>query len=242
MAEADVHYTADGMKRGIDVLVQGDSDLLKSITEKKAQLKDLAQMCMDVDDKAKAADFRKMFQDLLSMEHEVSLHMSALDGMKSTYKASAEASDFGGQMQKKMEMSLASHKFEPELSDDLKSFDKDTGLAVSAGDDDVIDESRAEVANNQCPLSLKSVFKLDEAVTDRMGIIYEKKAVVDYLRQHGRNGQPVVCPVAGASHTLTVGSLKPAMQLERAKRRRMINQGAAGGSKDQVQEYDVDDE
>ena len=59
---------------------------------------------------------------------------------------------------------------------------------------------------------------LEEPVQDAKGFVYEKKPLVDYLRQaKGRRKSPI----AETNHIVTVNELKPAKHVVAAQRRRV---------------------
>lgn len=107
-------------------------------------------------------------------------------------------------------------------------------------------------------------FDLAQPVADNVGIIYEKASIIDYLNRHARNG-PVKCPMqggelewmlelmdknlynhlsfplhprSGTSHTVSERDLIPAMQLERAKRRKKVKNAMAQAGSSPA--FDVD--
>jgi len=193
---ADALLTRDSVLRGIDANIQSDTDMLRVIVEKRNQLKDLAQTCIDLEDPDKVARFRELFKELLSMEHEVNMHTQALQTMKGTYQPANESSDFKGLLDKKIKALLQSHRFEPEAANELKDFDAGTGGGVAA-DDDVVEDGAGDLPYDRCPLTGKSVFDLEDPVADQKGVIYEKAVVVDYIKKKLRAGHDAVCPVAG---------------------------------------------
>ena len=77
-------------------------------------------------------------------------------------------------------------------------------------DDDIMDVGGATqvhgVKNRKCPLTQQLVEDLSEPVMDRMGFVYEKQRILDYLRG-SRSGK---CPQFGANHTVSREELKDA--------------------------------
>jgi hypothetical protein len=70
-------------------------------------------------------------------------------------------------------------------------------------------------------LSFHQILDLANPVTDAHGFVYERAAVVEYIRTHGRapsRGAPkqVKCPVAGTDHVVTEAGLKVATRVVRA--------------------------
>lgn len=75
------------------------------------------------------------------------------------------------------------------------------------------------------------VLELEQPVEDRAGFVYDKAAITRALQA---NGGAIVCPVAGASHTVRMADLRPCRRIERAKKaarlqnlRNMVQQQAA---------------
>ena len=58
-------------------------------------------------------------------------------------------------------------------------------------------QSMPHEQNEKCPLTMKSVYELSEPVADKQGIIYERSAIIDFIRSKTRGGQVAKCPVAG---------------------------------------------
>lgn len=68
------------------------------------------------------------------------------------------------------------------------------------------------------------LIELDEPVEDQMGFVYEGAAIrADINGQHNKQLQ---CPVAGASHVLTLQSLKPCRRILRQQKARQKQHGA----------------
>lgn len=59
------------------------------------------------------------------------------------------------------------------------------------------------------------VLELEQPVEDRAGFVYDKAAITRALQA---NGGAIVCPVAGASHTVRMADLRPCKRIERAKK------------------------
>ena len=110
------------------------------------------------------------------------------------------------------------------------------GAGTSGGDSDeelVMVQTQAQLAgfkNQRCPMTSVEITELEEPVKDKMGYIYEKKAILKYL-QGGRynTGNGVRrCPVGGTQHTLCAQDLQLAMMQIRAyKRRARLTQSQA---------------
>ncbi|KAG2431366.1 hypothetical protein HYH02_013355 [Chlamydomonas schloesseri] len=119
------------------------------------------------------------------------------------------------------------------------------GGSGAAADEDDADEDVVEAGgaggrrgwqNDKCPLSLKNVLDLEVPVQDPVGYVYDKAAVLEWLRRtRGRAGpggaaQTQAHPVAGCSHFLHESQLLPARAVEREQRRRRLREAMGGGA------------
>ncbi|GAX82058.1 hypothetical protein CEUSTIGMA_g9486.t1 [Chlamydomonas eustigma] len=246
----EVHYTADSVLRGFDGITSKELDLQQALQGVKAQLQDISTTLVDLDNVDKVQDMRSIFKDLLNMDNEISIHVQALNELKRSYQPTASRTDFKGTIKQKTDNLLSSQRFDPEQSAELKGFDKETGVSGAGNnDDDVVEGPGCSTSfrNEKCPLTMKSVYDLAQPVSDQMDFIYEKSALMSYISNHNRSGTSAKCPFAGTSHVITAQHIKPALQVERAKRRRKLKaaaqgqqQEAAGGS-GTSNVYDVDD-
>lgn len=125
-------------------------------------------------------------------------------------------------------------------SDDSSSFDinnhplmkvfmnnKD-GLAGMEGagneviDDDIeIQGGNSIGKNTKCPLTLVELIHLKEPVEDSKGFVYEKSALIDYIRKTSRGRGPVRAPIAEVNHCITEKEIRPAKSILEAQRTRM---------------------
>ena len=96
-------------------------------------------------------------------------------------------------------------------------------------DGDVVDVTQAAAGgarghgavNSKCPLTMKDVFDLEDPTADVKGYVYERAAIVEYVRrQAGRGAHAAAqCPAAGTNHAVRVAELRPAWEVFRAKKR-----------------------
>ena len=100
------------------------------------------------------------------------------------------------------------------------------GAGGANDDDDIVDVGAATqvhgVKNRKCPLSMQDVWDLKEPVMDQVGYVYEKAAVLRWLRGRKSN----LCPNAGTSHHVSKDNLKDAKHHVRLYRRTLPNQAA----------------
>jgi hypothetical protein len=73
-------------------------------------------------------------------------------------------------------------------------------------------------------LYLPQIDDIEQPVVDEKGYIYDKQAIFNYISAKGGRAQ---CPQAGASHILTIASLKPATRILN-RRRQQQRWGTAG--------------
>ena len=68
---------------------------------------------------------------------------------------------------------------------------------------------------------MKDVFDLEDPTADVKGYVYERAAIVEYVRRQAGHGAHAAaqCPAAGTNHAVRVAELRPARELIRAKKR-----------------------
>jgi len=96
-------------------------------------------------------------------------------------------------------------------------------------DGDVVDVTQAAAGgarghgavNSKCPLTMKDVFDLEDPTADIKGYVYERAAIVEYVRRQAGHGAYAAaqCPAAGTNHAVRVAELRPAREVIRAKKR-----------------------
>jgi hypothetical protein len=79
-------------------------------------------------------------------------------------------------------------------------------------DDDLAIEAGGEFRSLRCTLTQKHIFDLKEPVEDSHEYIWEKEAILQYIREHGGSAQNPAMP----SVCITQGELKPARRVLRA--------------------------
>jgi len=65
------------------------------------------------------------------------------------------------------------------------------------------------------------VEKLQEAVEDAQGFVYEREAIVQYIGKK----KHVQCPVSGTGHNVTLAELKPSRAAAKLKQRAAYQTG-----------------
>jgi hypothetical protein len=125
-------------------------------------------------------------------------------------------------------------------SDDSSSFDinnhplmkvfvnnKD-GLAGTEGagneviDDDIEIQGGGSIGKNpKCPLTLVELIHLKEPVEDSKGFVYEKSALIDYIRKTSKGRGRVLAPIAEVNHYVSEKEIRPAQSILDAQRARM---------------------
>lgn len=248
-SQAELRYSSEPVSRALDALANRDIDFLQHVKTVSLITTDVASTLFALGQVDKVPSFRDLYKDHLTLENEVNMHMQSLQGLKRSYHPSATATDFSSAIEENTMRMMKQSKFDPEKSAQLKDFDKQTGGAQEpeGDDDDVVDTSANDLMNDKCPITMKSVFELTEPVEDQKGFIYDKQAVLNYIREKGRNGNPVVCPISGARHTITQQSLRPSTRIERLKRNAkyasalQARGGAAGGGRGGRPVHDVDE-
>mmetsp|Transcript_6794 Transcript_6794/g.15043 ORF Transcript_6794/g.15043 Transcript_6794/m.15043 type:complete len:240 (+) Transcript_6794:110-829(+) len=218
MSSVEVEYRSEPIQRALELIANKENDMRSAIAGLKSQIQDIGVMFADGNHPDKVECFRGLMKELLSMDHDVTTRAQALQSARSTYQAGPDITDFKALLE---EQQASRSSYDPEEEEELKTFDRDTGRAQEGGDDDVVDmNGSGALLNDKCPLTMKSVMELEEAVTDKKGYIYEKKAIMQHLRQN--SNRPVKCPVAGTTHFITAAELQPAHQVSRAKRRALF--------------------
>jgi len=79
---------------------------------------------------------------------------------------------------------------------------------------------------------------LQEPVQDKLGFVYEKSAIVEYINKRSQgNRRPCPCPVAGTSHTVTVAELRvcAGVVAEKKKAARGQGQGTQGATQEDTE-------
>lgn len=104
-----------------------------------------------------------------------------------------------------------------------------TQPATQNNDDEDEDEVRVEpgqkglAPNETCPLSGRALMDIEEPVQDAKGFVYEKTAIVQYIRRAPGPSAYIECPVYGANHKLAENDLKPAKRIIKAQRKHKRN-------------------
>ena len=193
---------------------------------------------------AQLAKLREATKNVLHARHELELHEKALLRVNSTYNPSGAATDFGSVLAAAA-AALAERSPYDVAADPLMTSFEELAKPPEAGGDEQIDDdiaiegggSGAALAKNTlCQMTMKPILELEQPVQDRVGMVYDKAAMVEYIKKHGGHDQRVPCPVAGTTHTVTLSELRPAAAVVAAKRR------AKGRKGKQVVESDDEDE
>ena len=217
-SQAELRFSSEPVSRSLDALVNRDIDFLSHVKRMGLLTADIASTLFDLGQTDKVTSLRTKYKDQLSLEHEVNMHMQSLQAHKRAYEPSSATTDFGSEIEEKAMKLMKQSKFDPEKSTQLKDFDKQTGGAQEQDDqdDDVVDTSANDLKNEKCPITMKSVYELIDPVEDQKGFIYDKAAVIKYIRDKRGN---VACPISGAQHTITENGLKLSTRIERIKRK-----------------------
>lgn len=247
-SQAELRFSSEPVTRSLDALANRDIDFLQHVKTVSQITTDVASTLFALGQVEKVPSLRSLYKDQLSLENEVNMHIQSLQSLKRTYTPSSTATDFGPAIEEKAMKLMKQSKFDPEKSAQLKDFDKQTGgvQEQEEEDEEVVDTSASDLKNEKCPLTMKSVFDLTEPVEDLKGFIYEKQAVLNYIRDKSRSGQTVACPISGARHTITQQGLRPATRIERLKRNAkyasalQARGGAVAGTRGGRPVHDVD--
>jgi len=89
-------------------------------------------------------------------------------------------------------------------------------------DDDIEIQGGTSIGKNKkCPLTLVDLIQLKEPVEDSKGFVYEKSALIDYIRTKSMGRGRVRAPIAEVNHYITAREIKPATSILQAQKARV---------------------
>lgn len=89
-------------------------------------------------------------------------------------------------------------------------------------DDDIQIQGGGSIGKNtKCPLTMVELVHLKEPVEDAKGFVYEKRALIDYIRKTSRGRGRVQAPIAEVNHFITEKEIKPATSIIEAQKMRL---------------------
>lgn len=93
-------------------------------------------------------------------------------------------------------------------------------------------------ARPRSPLCFKKLLELEEPVQDSLGFVYEKAAILSYIKTKGKNGA-VDAPSSGVAHQIRAADLVPAKAVIRASKKQAHarERGVGGGGAGAVDVY-----
>eukprot|EP00890_Picochlorum_soloecismus_P005823 jgi/Picsp_1/6241/NSC_03595-R1_protein len=222
VSEVAVYHTLERRSKSLSSDLQKTSELLETLGNAAG----LAKLYGQEDEYKKVLDAAL---NLMTKHHEMKLFHDALVYLGSpgneAYKASLESTDFETLIEETMlVLKNEEGRYSPENDPLMECFNSTVAAIVpTAAQDEVIDDEiqiqggSSIEKNTKCPFTMKLLIDLDEPVEDAKGFVYEKKPLVDYLRQaKGRRKSPI----AETNHIVTVNELKPAKHVLAAQRRR----------------------
>eukprot|EP00227_Mantoniella_beaufortii_P017357 CAMPEP_0197576550 /NCGR_PEP_ID=MMETSP1326-20131121/1542_1 /TAXON_ID=1155430 /ORGANISM="Genus nov. species nov., Strain RCC2288" /LENGTH=264 /DNA_ID=CAMNT_0043139499 /DNA_START=20 /DNA_END=814 /DNA_ORIENTATION=+ len=201
---------------------------------------------------ASSAAIKAKVAELLTVRRGHKAHIDALGEMERTYACTLDRTDFAVVL--KTRAAALTAAIPADDTSIMAEFDKAVDAAKRKGghggaaeeDEDVVLTTQGGAGgnnlapNHKCPITAVPIEDLTEPVMDQKGIVYEKAAVVSFIKK--KQGE-VMCPQHGTSHKITLNDLKPARHIERAKKRAKITQqqqqAGGGGSQRPKGEDDV---
>lgn len=169
----------------------------------------------------------------------------------SEYLCTADPTDFAGVIRGALPVPVPDDHAHParrfsEAVDHARRERTGADAAPQDEDEDILDVTQAAAGgarghgavNSKCPLTMKDVLDLEDPAADVKGYVYERSAIVEYVRRHAGNGVNAAaqCPAAGTNHTVRVAELRPAREVIRAKKRAEAARRVGVGAQDEDDE------
>jgi hypothetical protein len=157
--------------------------------------------------------------------------------VRAQYLAATEADRRNIQLDVAVKEAMASeydnhpHRQDHRLTTAWTAWCKETGQEVAqVHDDDLEIQTGGDYKNRRCNLTTKDIFELDDPVEDRHGFIWEREALVAFIRKAGGQTKNPARPDVMITET----ELKPCRRVKRAaaKRRKEQESQAATQAED----------
>ncbi|KAG2483152.1 hypothetical protein HYH03_017944 [Edaphochlamys debaryana] len=236
------------LKATCDSLAEREKALLTYALPIATSINTAADYLSTLGETEKAAGYTDVLASLGQLEHEIKAHQAVLLELGRTHQASTEPTDFKALIDSNLKDHLQQHPYDPRSDPRLRQFKEamaaegggagpsDGGGGADLGEDeDLMEMGGQRWVNDKCPICIKDVLDLAKPVVDPLGYVFEEQAVREYLR--GKPAAGATHPVAGVKQLLRAADLRPATEVERAKRRRALARamgadgaGGAGGA------------
>lgn len=155
-------------------------------------------------------------KEIIGLMEEFECHNKALRSLKDEYTVGDESTDFEKLLSERADQLKAESRVQPEQHILYKQFQEAVWKVHHAGEpmpgqenvDLIIYSTQYNVVNTLCPISGKPVIELEDPVrsSDCMHI-YDRAAVMDYLKGWKDNRRPCPCAAAGCPKPLVMERL-----------------------------------
>eukprot|EP00240_Pyramimonas_obovata_P013730 CAMPEP_0118928550 /NCGR_PEP_ID=MMETSP1169-20130426/5780_1 /TAXON_ID=36882 /ORGANISM="Pyramimonas obovata, Strain CCMP722" /LENGTH=243 /DNA_ID=CAMNT_0006870557 /DNA_START=21 /DNA_END=752 /DNA_ORIENTATION=- len=165
---------------------------------------------------------REALKDMCAMEAKLQDRCGALTRLPESYICTSEVTDFEGKLQ------APPRNLDINQNEMVKKFEREVWNVhhegePMPGEEDaemlVIGSNTGDYRNTKCPLTGLDLPDIEDPVQDREKIIYERKAIENYIRQKGGQAK---CPHMGTVHSVRRDDLQPCTNLLRERKRRQL--------------------
>jgi hypothetical protein len=190
------------------------------VSEARNALLEAALECERVGDQTRVEQLRNAFKELADSEFAVRGHIKALSEVaKGNYTPPVQSADgrppqpvgYAGLLEVMAREAQDEPRAQKLKKDFLGKFEREVWEVNHAGqalpgeeEEDIVMEPTQIFTNRKCPYTGTPLAELSEPVQDDKGYVYEKSAVMRFIRQ---NKGRVQCPIPGTTHYVTEASL-----------------------------------
>lgn len=206
----------DRMRSAMSTLDDSNQALHMELGSSLVMLKMVAEDLEAEKQSQRVEELAEATKEIIGLMQEFECHSKALQSLKDRYTISDESTDFEKLLSEQAESLKAQSQVQPEQHILYKQFQEAVWKVHHAGEpmpgqereDLIIYNTQSSIVNMKCPISGKEVIHLDNPVrsTDCQHV-YDKEAVMNYLKQFKGNGRPCLCAAAGCPKPLVMARL-----------------------------------
>ncbi|MCO5604281.1 hypothetical protein L7F22_058446 [Adiantum nelumboides] len=206
----------DRMRSAISTLDDANQTLHMELGSSLVMLKMVAEDLEGEKQTELVEELGEATKEIIDLMEEFDCHSKALNSLRDDYTIGDETTDFETLLSERAKNIKAQSYVQPEQHALYKQFQEAVWKIHHAGepmpgqekDDLIIFNTQFNVVNTKCPISGKEVIQLENPVrsSDCMHI-YDKEAVMNYLKQHKNKGRPCPCAAAGCPKPLVMERL-----------------------------------
>ncbi|KAH7423062.1 hypothetical protein KP509_12G037800 [Ceratopteris richardii] len=206
----------DRLRSAISTLEESNHSLHMELGSSAIMIKMLAEDLEKEGQKELVESLGVATKEIIELIEEFDFHNKALSSLKDEYTVRDEVTDFEVLLSEKTERLRAESHVPPEHHALYKQFQEAVWNVHHAGEpmpgqekeDLIMYSSQFNVVNTKCPITGKEVIDLENPVrsSDCMHI-YDRDAVMNYVKQYKGKGRPCPCAAAGCPKPLVLERL-----------------------------------